>query len=85
MPSVTLTKDYQGKHRKGNWNYRLVIGMLNFVAQSMHPEIACSVHQCPRFCEEPKLSYEVVVQKIVKRIISTQNTKSELNRSLIGP
>ena len=31
MPSVTLTKDLQGKPRKGNWSYRSVIGMLNFV------------------------------------------------------
>ena len=82
MPSVALTKDRQGKPRKGNWNYRSVIGMLNFVAQSTHPEIAYSVHQCARFCEEPKLSHEVAVQQIVKYVLSTQTTKSKLNRSL---
>ena len=30
MPSVALTKHHQGKLRKGNWNYRSVIVMLNF-------------------------------------------------------
>ena len=61
MLSVTLTKNCQGKPRKGNWNYRSVIGMLNFVAKCAHLDIECLVHRCARFCKEPKLLHEVAV------------------------
>eukprot|EP00957_Ditylum_brightwellii_P207487 15353199-Ditylum_brightwellii.AAC.1 len=49
-----LTKDQEGEPRKETWNYRSMIGMLNFLVNSTHPELACAVHQCARFCEDPK-------------------------------
>ena len=61
MPTVTLTKDVGGKPRKGAWHYHSVIGMLNFVVQSTHPDVACAVHQCARFCENPKLSHKLAI------------------------
>jgi len=82
MPSVMLAKDVNGKPRKGVWNYRSVIGMMNFVAQSTHPEIAYAVHQCARYCENPKLSHELAVHQIVKYLLHTQSNKSKINRSL---
>ena len=60
-----LTKDEAGPERKENWHYRSVIGMLNFLINSTHPELAFAVHQCARFCENPKLSHERAVKKIV--------------------
>ena len=48
-PSVTLTKDHRGKSRKRTWNFRFVIGILNFVAQSS--------------CGEPKLLHEISARK----------------------
>lgn len=52
--TVLLHKDKQGKSRKGKWNYRSAISMLNFLVNSAHPELAVSVHQCARFCDNPK-------------------------------
>ena len=52
-PSVILTKDEAGPGRKENWHYRSVIGMLNFLVNSTHPELAFAVHQCARFCQNP--------------------------------
>ena len=56
--------------------------MLNFHTNSTHPEIACAVHQCARFCENPKLSHENAVHQIVKYLMSTQTENSRVNCSL---
>eukprot|EP00957_Ditylum_brightwellii_P070957 5391906-Ditylum_brightwellii.AAC.1 len=37
--SLVLTKDINGKARQENWNYTSVIGMLNFLVNSTHPEL----------------------------------------------
>ena len=57
-PSIILTKDQAGPPRKEKWHYRSVIGMLNFLVNSTHPELAYAVHQCARFCDNPKHSHE---------------------------
>ena len=49
VPSVILTKDANRPDRKEKWHYRSVIGMLNFLVNSTHPELAYAVHQCARF------------------------------------
>ena len=59
--TLILTKDLKGKPRKGKWHYRSLIGMLNFLANSTHPENACAVHECAGFCENPILSHENTV------------------------
>ena len=41
--TVMLTKDVDGKPRKVNWNYRSIVGILNFLAKSAHLEIAYAV------------------------------------------
>ena len=40
------------------------------------------MHQCARFCGNPKISHENVVYQIIKCLLSTQHDKSRLNRSL---
>ena len=52
--SLILSDNINVKARKENWNYRSVIGMLNFLVNLTHPELAHAVHQCARFCVEPK-------------------------------
>ena len=38
---------------KINWNYKSVIGKLNYLEKSTRPDLAYSVHQCARFMETP--------------------------------
>ena len=45
LSTTILTKDTNGKDRQGTWYYRLVIGMLIFLANSAHLEIAFAAHQ----------------------------------------
>jgi hypothetical protein len=53
-----LHKDEEGPPRKYSWNYRSVIGMLNYLQGSTRPDISMAVHQCARFTSNPKLSHE---------------------------
>ena len=71
LPSVILTKDTNGEERKEHWNYRSVIGMLNFLTNSTHPELSFAVHQCARFCNDPKMVHEQAVKRIIQYLLST--------------
>ena len=44
LPSVILTKDEKDENIKEKWNYRSLVGMLNFLTNSSHPELAFTVH-----------------------------------------
>ena len=52
--------------RKDNWHYRSVIGMLNYLVNCSQPDLAYAVHQCARFCADPRHSHEQAVKKIVR-------------------
>ena len=41
-----LFKDEDGPARKQDWNYRSLIGMLNYLAATTRPDILFAVHQC---------------------------------------
>ena len=44
MSSVILTKYADRKPMDGTCSYHSVVGMMNFVSQSTHLEIACTMH-----------------------------------------
>ena len=68
---VILSKDEYGPARKQLWNYRSVIGMLNYLAASTRPDILFAVHQCARFSSDPKLCHEQGVKRIVRYLKGT--------------
>jgi len=61
-----LGKDECGPERKYDWNYRSIIGMLNYLQGSMRPDISMAVHQCARFTNCPKLSHERAILHLSK-------------------
>jgi hypothetical protein len=67
---VLLHKDEEGPGRTYQWSYRSVIGMLNYLCGT-RPDILFAVHQCARFCENPKLSHEKAVKRIVRYLKRT--------------
>ena len=69
----SLHKDESGPPRKHQWHYRSLIGMLNYLEKTSRPEIAYAVHQCARFCENPKLSHERAVHRIVRYLTTTKD------------
>ena len=66
-PNTVLTKDKSRKERQEIWNYRSFVSMLNYLVNTTHPELAYSVHQYARFCNEPKHSHEQAVKDIINR------------------
>ena len=71
-PKTLLHKDTDGQARKYDWSYRSVIGMLNYLCGT-RPELLFAVHQCSRFCNDPKLSHEQAVKRIVRYLKRTPN------------
>ena len=62
--SKILHADNNGTDRKQLWNFRAVVGCLNYLQAMMQPDLSYLVHQCTRFCNSPKLSHEQVLKHI---------------------
>ena len=67
-----LHRDLDGEARHTTWNYRSIIGMMNYLQQSTRPDISFAVHQCARFCSDPKLSHERAVKRITKYLLGSK-------------
>lgn len=59
-----LNRDLEGKPRKKSWGYRTAVGMLSYLQANSRPDISMPVHQCARFCNDPKLSHEQAITRI---------------------
>jgi hypothetical protein len=70
---VILHRDEDGQERKNEFHYRSVIGQLNYLAATTRPDIQFAVHQCARFCEQPKMSHEKAVKRIVRYLRRTMD------------
>ena len=46
--------------------------MLLYLAGSTRPDISYAVHQCARFCIDPKRSHVQAVKKILRYLLSTR-------------
>mmetsp|Transcript_20491 Transcript_20491/g.29245 ORF Transcript_20491/g.29245 Transcript_20491/m.29245 type:complete len:426 (+) Transcript_20491:2855-4132(+) len=68
-----LHPDKDGPPRIEKWNYRSIIGKLNFLAQNTRPNISMAVHNCARFCNNPTLLHEQAVKRIVRYLILTRD------------
>jgi Reverse transcriptase (RNA-dependent DNA polymerase) len=55
------------------WHYRGVIGKLNFLEKSTRPDIAYAVHQCARFCQNPKVEHTRAVKHIGRYLMATMD------------
>ena len=64
LSSVILQEDTHGKPFNNDIYYQRVIGKLNILEKSTHPDISFAVHQCTRFCEHPKQSHGEAVRRL---------------------
>jgi hypothetical protein len=73
-PSVhVLHPDGNGFPREELWNYRSVIGKLNFLAQMTRPDISMAVHNCARFSARPTSLHEQAVKRIGRYLAYTRS------------
>ncbi len=70
---IIQTRDEDGQERKNEFHYQSVIGQLNFLATTTRPEIQLAVHQCARFCENPKMTHKKTVKRIVRYLKRTKD------------
>jgi hypothetical protein len=55
-----LHRDLAEKPRKYSWKYCTAVGMLSYLQNTSHLEIAMAVHQTARFSNQPMLSHEKI-------------------------
>ena len=55
----------------GNFNYRSIIGRLNYLEKALRPDLSYSVYQCDRFSADPKLEHGAAVKWIGRYLKST--------------
>ena len=67
-----LQKDLGGLKRRQKWDYRSVIGMLNFLCRSTRPDLSFAVSQAARFMANPMKSHEDAVHRICEYLYHTQ-------------
>lgn len=53
------------------WHYRAIIGKLNYLEKSSRPDISYAVHQCARFCEDPKVEHTAAVKQIGRYLLGS--------------
>ena len=97
IPAATtaiLTKDVSGKARQENCNYISIVGMLNYLVNSTHPELSHALHQCARLCSDLKASHEAAIKHVIRYLLTTQerngilapkygiNTRPDMTRGL---
>jgi hypothetical protein len=67
-PSLALSSkiigcDLEGKPFKEQWEYRSVIGKLNFLLEkSTRLDLGYAMHQCSQFCTNPKESHATAIK-----------------------
>ncbi len=54
-----------------DFNYRSVVGMLNYLANSTRLDISFAVHQCARFSANPRLPHEKALKRIGRYLQGT--------------
>jgi hypothetical protein len=55
------------------WEYRRIIGQLNFLEKSTRPDIAYAVHQCARFSSDPRASHKMAILRIGRYLMATRS------------
>ena len=70
--TASLNRDIDGSPHDESWDYRSIIGKLNFLEKSTRPDIAFAVHQCARYSSNPKQSHSAAVRYIVRYLIGTK-------------
>jgi hypothetical protein len=69
----------QDEPRQLTWNYRQIIGILNYIAASSRPNISFAVHQCAHFSSAPTRKHELAVKQIARYLKGTRTKEYTLS------
>jgi len=71
--AATLSKATTEPPHNATWDYRSIIGKLNYLEKSTRPDIAFASHQAARFQANPKHSHTKAVQWLIRYLHGTQD------------
>jgi len=71
--SKILSRHSDSPSFDNHFHYRRVIGKLNYLEKSTRPDIAYAVHQCARFCSDPKQEHGQAVKWIGRYLSTTRD------------
>jgi hypothetical protein len=71
LSSKIISRDFDGPAFNELWEYRSVIGKLNFLEKSTRLDIGYASHQCARFSIAPRASHAVAVKRIGRYLKGT--------------
>jgi Reverse transcriptase (RNA-dependent DNA polymerase) len=73
LSSQILERDKDGKRKITAWDYRSILGKLNYLEKSTRPDIAYAVHQCARFAADPKECHVQAMLRIGRYLHATKD------------
>jgi len=73
VSSKILHLDKGGEEMQTTWEYRRIIGQLNFLEKLTRPDIAYAVHQCTRFLSDPRASHKMAILRIRRYLMATRS------------
>jgi hypothetical protein len=71
--SVLLRRHTHSEDFDRHFDYRSVIGKLNYLEKCTRPDIAYATHQCARFCIDPKKEHGKAVKWIGRYLLATKD------------
>src|SRR6056300_997119 len=71
--SKLLTKHESSASFDGHFDYRSVIGKLNYLEKGTRSDIAYIVHQCARFTSDPKVEHGEALKWLGRYLIGTKD------------
>jgi hypothetical protein len=71
--SKLLTKHSESKPFDNSFNYRSVIGKLNYLEKATRGDISYAVHQCARFVSDPKVEHGEAVRWLGRYLKGTKH------------
>lgn len=70
-PDTILTQDANGQEQNNEFHYLLLVGQWNYLPAMTRLDIQFTVHQCARFCENPKCTRWVMKRLLNELFAST--------------
>jgi Reverse transcriptase (RNA-dependent DNA polymerase) len=71
--STLLSRHSDSESFDGHFDYRSVVGKLNYLEKSTRPDISYAVHQCARFASDPKKEHGKAVTWIGRYLAATRD------------
>ena len=71
--SIILHAHPESETFDDHFDYRSVVGKLLYLEKSTRPDIAYAVHQCARFCADPKVEHGKAIKWLGRYLLGTKD------------